>query len=70
MQVQVCIYGACVNTMISGLVAAGSYRIKCQDKRAKREECCPMALLFFSGCALVFLLLFFYYTERNDYTIR
>jgi hypothetical protein len=56
--------------MISGLVAAGSYRIKRQDKRAEREECSPMALLFFSGCALVFLLLFFYYTERNDYTIR
>ena len=66
----VCIYGACVNTMLSGLVAAGSYRIKRVDRRAEREECSSTALLFFSGCAVLFLLLFFYYTETNDYTIR
>ena len=66
----VCIYGACVDTMLSGLVAAGSYRIKRVDKRAEREECSSTALLIFSGCAVLFLLLFFYYTETNDYTIR
>jgi hypothetical protein len=56
--------------MITGLIAAGSYRIRCQEKRGERDECAPVTMLFFAGGAMLFLLLFFYYTERNDYTIR
>jgi multisubunit Na+/H+ antiporter MnhB subunit len=54
--------------MITGLIAAGSYRLR--EKREKRDECAPAAMLVFAGCAMLFLLLFFYYTEKTDYTIR
>jgi len=62
------IYENGIKDMITGLIAAGSYRLR--EKREKRDECAPAAMLVFAGCAMLFLLLFFYYTEKTDYTIR
>jgi hypothetical protein len=62
------IYANGIKDMITGLIAAGSYRMR--EKREKRDECAPAAMLVFAGCAMLFLLLFFYYTEKTDYTIR
>jgi hypothetical protein len=62
------IYADGMKDMITGLIAAGSYRMR--EKREKRDECAPAAMLVFAGGAMLLLLLFFYYTERTDYTIR
>jgi hypothetical protein len=37
--------------MITGLIAAGSYRIRCQEKRGERDECAPVTMLVFAGGA-------------------
>ena len=54
--------------MITGLIAAGSYRMR--EKRGERDGCALAAMLVIAGGAMLFLLLIFYYTERTDYTIR